>query len=332
MGSTFSFVFGGLPGNWLFSLMATFALASAMRGQDIVEMQNGLGTDSKKGVELVVLGIAQDGGTPQMGCNRPCCRNLFLRPKNEGLVSCLGLVDHIGRETAVIDATPDLPSQWHELAAYSGVEEPTWIFLTHAHIGHYSGLMQLGREALGAKSVLVGAMPRMKEFLENNGPWNQLVELNNIQIESLTPNVPHSIFKGRMKLTPMLVPHRDEYSETVGFLVEGPNRKALFIPDIDKWSLWERSLADELAAVDVAFLDGTFFNDGELNRDMSEIPHPFVSETMNLLKNLPASEKAKVHFIHLNHTNPLWQESDPALEQVERLGFRVAFEGQVIGL
>ncbi|MGB1076654.1 MAG: MBL fold metallo-hydrolase [Flavobacteriales bacterium] len=332
MGSLFSSVFGGFLGHRLFGLMTIFAFASALWGQDIIDLHNGLGTDSKKGVELVVLGIAQDGGTPQMGCNRPCCRNLFLRPKNEGLVSCLGLVDHDGGETAVMDATPDLPSQWHELAAYSGVEQPTWIFLTHAHIGHYSGLMQLGREALGAKSVSVGAMPRMKEFLENNGPWDQLVELNNIEIESLSPDVPHSIFQGRVKLTPMLVPHRDEYSETVGFLVEGPNRKALFIPDIDKWSLWNRSLADELAAVDIAFLDGTFFNDGELNRDMSEIPHPFVTETLELLKNLPASEKAKVHFIHLNHTNPLWQHDGPAHERVVRAGFRVAVEGQIVGL
>ena len=72
----------------------------------------------------------------------------------------------------------------------------------------------------------------------------------------------------------MLIPHRDEYSETVGFVIRGPDRSALFLPDIDKWDRWERKIADVLADADVAYLDGTFFADGELlGRDMSKIPH-----------------------------------------------------------
>ena len=42
-------------------------------------------------------------------------------------------------------------------------------------MGHYSGLMHLGREAANTSKVPVYAMPRMLEFLAKNGPWNQLL-------------------------------------------------------------------------------------------------------------------------------------------------------------
>ena len=86
--------------------------------------------------------------------------------------------------------------------------------------------------------------------------------------------------EGGLQVTPLLVPHRDEYTETVGFWIQGPNRSALFIPDIDKWERWDSlgtAIEDWIAKVDVAYLDGTFLEEGEIpGRAIEEIPHPFI--------------------------------------------------------
>ena len=206
------------------------------------------------------------------------------------------------------------------------------IFLTHAHIGHYSGLIHLGHEVMGAKNIPVYAMPRMKNFLEKNGPWNQLVTKSNIQINSIYDDNVINI-NDRVSVKPFLVPHRDEFSETVGFKIKGLSNSILFIPDIDKWNIWNKDIISEVNSNDYLLLDGTFFDGNELpGRDMSEIPHPFVSESINLFKGLPIKEKNKIHFIHFNHSNPLIWSTSNELNFLIKEGFNIAKQGQVIKL
>ena len=200
------------------------------------------------------------------------------------------------------------------------------IFLTHAHIGHYAGLMFLGHEVMGARNVPVFAMPRMAGFLTNNGPWSQLLEFNNIVLKPLRNNETQPL--GRIRVTPFLVPHRDEFSETVGYRIEGPNRSAIFIPDIDKWADWQTDLSELVKSVDYALLDATFFADGELpGRDMSKIGHPFVTESMQVLDGLSHGERQKVWFIHMYHTNPLLNPESNESMQVISAGFNIARQG-----
>lgn len=316
----------------------TYLLAVASIGLGACSMDKTPSTPipEKAGPFLQVLGTLQDGGAPHIGCKRPCCRNLFLRPATDRKVVCLGVTDtneHGERVGGVFEATPDFPAQLH--AFQSDWDIPLnrlSVFLTHAHIGHYSGLMFLGREAQGAQNVHVWAMPRFREFLSNNGPWSQLVELGNIRLEALTAQQPVPIGE-TVRVVPLRVPHRDEYSETVGYRIEGPRKSALFIPDINKWDVWDLALEDELAKVDYAFLDATFYDAEEVGyRDMAEIPHPFMVETMEHLGGLPLSEKAKVHFIHLNHTNPCLDSTSHAYRSVVDAGFHVARFGQILPL
>ena len=283
---------------------------------------------------LVVLGTAQDAGYPQAACMKACCQAYWKGEVNRQFPVALGLIDRVSIQAWLFEATPDIKDQLVLLSDHLPPDKtliPDGIFLTHAHIGHYTGLMDLGHEVMGAKAVPVYAMPRMKAFLTNNGPWSQLVELNNISLNDLQENKPVSL-TNELQVIPIRVPHRDEFSETVGFRIEGRNRKALFIPDIDKWSKWKRDIKTEIEAVDVALIDGTFLKNGELpNRDMSQIPHPFVEESILLFKDLSDSEKQKITFIHFNHTNPLiWDAAER--ERVEKAGFRVAREGDIIEL
>ena len=297
-----------------------------------------LGEEESK-VELIVLGIAQDGGFPHIGCQKECCRDAWTEPRLRRFVTCLGLVDHRNHRRWMFEASPDLPHQLRLLDTHSWSHQRgddakllDGIFLTHAHIGHYTGLMYLGREALGAEQVPVYAMPRMAEFLRRNGPWSQLVRLKNIKVQSMKADVESSAGQ-QVQVTPILVPHRDEFSETVGFIIKGPQRSALFLPDIDKWERWDTSIEALILDVDIALVDGTFFDNAELpDRDMSEIPHPFIVESMRRFAQLPADQRTKIHFIHLNHSNPALDDSSAAAQQIRQNGFHVAERGQVFDL
>lgn len=289
---------------------------------------------SLDGARLVVLGIAQDGGVPQAGTTD----EKAWEPAARRLVTSLALIDPAGGKRYLFEASPDFPTQLHLLdrlaptAARPGLDG---IFLTHAHVGHYLGLAHLGREVMGAKQVPVWAMPRMGEFLRSNGPWSQLIELGNIELHPLAADRPVGLGSG-LSVTPILVPHRDEYSETVAFIIRGPRRSVLFLPDIDKWEKLDQRgvrIEDLIASVDVAYLDGTFFADGEIpGRAMLDIPHPFIRESLARFADLPAAERAKVHFIHFNRTNPALDPSGPAAQEIRGAGFGLAVEGQEVQL
>jgi pyrroloquinoline quinone biosynthesis protein B len=283
-------------------------------------------------IRAVVLGIAQDGGVPHIGCRQPLCVSARHDPGRRQRVACLGLVDEASGQRFLIDATPDLAAQIDSLNEGRPPANPRrpvdGIFLTHAHVGHYTGLMYLGREALGADRVQVHATARMAAFLWENQPWKQLVTQGQIEVREMLPG--SEIAMGRFRITPVSVPHRDEISDTVGYRVRGPSRSLLYIPDIDKWERWDRQVADEVAAVDVALLDGTFEDAGEIpGRSPADVPHPLVGETMARLG--APSLRGRVHFIHLNHTNRLWWDAD-ALRVVEARGFRVARDGDAFPL
>lgn len=284
---------------------------------------NGQGALPNKNPFVVVLGTLQDGGSPHMGCEKECCKN----PDASRKVVSLGLIDPVSNKKFLLEASPDFVSQTRTLKALlpsSANKLPDGIFLTHAHIGHYAGLMFLGREAMNSKTVPVYAMPKMKSFLENNGPWSQLVTLNNIQINPLSEGKWEKISPS-LKVKPILVPHRDEFSETVGFIIEGPQKKLLFIPDIDKWEKWRTDIVSLIKEVDHALIDGTFFSAAEVgNRNIAEIPHPLVQESMQLFDALPAKEKEKIMFIHFNHTNPLLNEQSEEARLLKSKGFRIA--------
>ena len=278
---------------------------------------------------VMVLGIAQDAGYPQMNCKKGCCKQAWENPEFQITTSCLAIVDPMSKEQWIIDATPNIKNQLQLLKRKTGTEKIDGILLTHAHMGHYTGLMHFGREVMGTDNLPVFAMPKMKTFLEENGPWSQLVDLENINIKSIKSDSTFSL-SARIKIKPFLVPHRDEFSETVGYEITINNKSLIFIPDIDKWGKWETNISDLIEEVDYAFLDATFYKNGELKRDMSEIPHPFVEESMELFSALTETDKQKIHFIHFNHTNPLLIEGSTAQKEVLKKGFNLAKEGQII--
>ncbi|MCA9494529.1 MAG: MBL fold metallo-hydrolase [Myxococcales bacterium] len=274
-----------------------------------------------------VLGIAQDGGHPQTGCLRPCCvpaRATGLRH----LVSCLGVVD--GERRFMLDCTPDFPTQLHLL----GAPPLDGILLTHAHMGHYTGLLQLGPEAWAPRDVPVHVMPGMEAFLSANEPWASLAADGHAVWSPLRAGEPVPLTE-RLSVVPRLVPHRGPWSETVALELRGPSRRALYLPDLDRWGTAEEG-ADPvvlLESVDRAWVDGTFFDLGEIPwRDPAAVIHPLVRDTVERLSAVPDELRSRLVFIHLNHTNPLLDPDSDASRWIADQGFSVAREGDVFEL
>ena len=281
---------------------------------------------------IYILGNTQDAGMPHIGCKHKFCLDNFTKYE-EFYVTSIAVVNSDLNKYILFEATPDITYQLNNLKnnIFQEFLLPEALYISHAHIGHYSGLMYFGREALGTKNLLVKVLPKMSIFLRKNGPWSQLVELNNIQIKN-TKFDESNLELSNIQVTPIKVPHRDEYSETAGYIIKGKNKKALFIPDIDKWEKWDKKLIDLVMSFDYLLLDATFYDMEEINRDISEIPHPLVSETINLLNTLSKEYKSKVYFIHMNHTNPMLDPDSDLSKSVIEKGFNIARLGQKLYL
>ena len=277
-------------------------------------------------VNISILGTVQDGGIPHLGCEKSCCKDSFVKGFSNKRVVSLGISDLKENKNYLIEASPDISYQLNDFLK-NGKKNLHGIFITHAHIGHYSGLINFGKEVLNSSKMPLYLMPKMTEFISSNGPWSQLVEQKNVELKKIF-NEKEEKLTNDLSIIPLRVPHRDEYSETVGFKIIGPKKSALFIPDIDKWEKWDKSIKKLITQVDYAFLDGTFYDAQEINnRDISEIPHPFIIESLKLFEDLNKLNRNKIYFIHLNHTNPANNKKSKAYKLIISKGLNVAQEG-----
>lgn len=281
---------------------------------------------------IYILGNTQDAGVPHIGCESEFCQNNYESTSNFYSTS-IAVVDLAINKYILFEATPDITRQLNKISndLFQKFTLPESIYLSHAHIGHYSGLMYLGRESLGAKNINVRTLPKMTNFLRNNGPWSQLININNIELQKIDFNSKLSSLNNII-VKPIQVPHRDEYSETAGFIIQGKSKKALFIPDIDKWEKWNENLEEIIYKYDYLVLDATFYDEKEINRDIKEIPHPLVIETIQFLDHLPINQKNKIYFIHMNHTNMMLDPESKLTRLVNQKGFKIARVGQKLYL
>jgi pyrroloquinoline quinone biosynthesis protein B len=287
--------------------------------------------------ETIVLGIAQDGGLPHVGCSKPCCVDA-RRTGRRLYPACVAIHDRETGRLCLIECTPRIEPQLavlHELTGLRGRgrgRRPVdAVMLTHAHMGHYLGLAQFGKEVASTDHLPVFVSPRFAAFLRGNGPWKLMVENENIVIHEIAPGSEFSPMEG-IRVTPIAVPHRDEYSDTMAFQIRGPNRAVLFVPDVDSWSEQPGLLDRLVAGMDVAYLDATFYDGSELpDRIMALVRHPFIRETMAELGDRAKARPGRFRFIHLNHTNPALH--DPRIRRrIEAAGFRIAKQGERVGL
>ena len=281
----------------------------------------------------LVLGTAQDGGVPQLSCYTPRCARARREPQ---YVTSLALVHPQRDRYYLVDASPDITRQVDLIPAAgfrarAAARRPfDGIFLTHAHIGHYLGLALLGREGVGMQETPVYCTPRMRTYLSTNGPWSLMVDEGRI----VFPDVPvDTVFEVDEWLSARMipVPHRPEFSDTVGWLFRGPSGSVLYLPDIDRWEEWQYPVVDIVRAVDVSLIDGSFYSAEEVpGRRIEDIPHPLIPHTMDLLEGT-VRDGARVVFTHFNNTNPA-PDSGEETEKIRRRGFEIAQQGMRLPL
>lgn len=291
------------------------------------------GSDLASPVLVTVLGIAQDGGVPHAGCQCERCRRAMDDPSCRQLVVSLAIIDRRQQPSKVwlIDATPDLIWQLELLRDDLSrsdrprqLRQPDGVFLTHAHMGHVGGLQQFGRESFGVRDLPVYASAPMQQLLRETRLLAPTVDRFRFeQIEhgrriTLAPD---------LTIEPLAVPHRDEWGVgTFGFRITGPERSALYLPDIDRWEDWED--ADHvLRSVDVAIVDACFYGPDEIG-GRTDIPHPFVTDTLERFAGIPG----QLVLTHLNHTNPLLDPDSEETRTVQSAGVAIAETGSSYAL
>jgi pyrroloquinoline quinone biosynthesis protein B len=289
---------------------------------------------AKSEVSAIVLGSAQDGGVPHAGCRCDHCNAARSNPRLRRRSPSLAVLHEGEMKSFVIDAGPDFPNQLDYLPrGWAGERNPVHgIFLSHAHIGHYLGLAHLGREVLSSDRLPVWCSERMAAFLRENAPWSLLVDLENIELRVIRPGEPVTL-AGNLSVTPIEVLHRGEFTDTLFFKIEGPGASLLYLTDIDRWDGLKPPIEELAADADISLLDGTFYSPDELpGRDMSEIPHPPVSQTMDRLQHIADKGKNRIFFTHLNHSNLLLDSDGEKLRALRERGFDVVFDGKTFEL
>jgi pyrroloquinoline quinone biosynthesis protein B len=281
------------------------------------------------GIEVVILGTAQDAGLPHLGCRGDRCLRAVADPSLRKRVASIGIRAggiRGGDSLFLVDATPDTVSQITDLqrGLDRGRKPLDGIFLTHAHIGHYLGLAFLGKESIAADRVPVYCTESMVDYLSKNGPWSLLVSSEHIVLRPIPAKLQ---LADNLEIEVLDVPHRDEFTDTIGFIFTGPKKSLLYIPDIDRWDELVPSIEKLAERVDVLLLDGSFWDPGrELSaRDPSKIPHPPMPETMRRLGSFAGTRR--IFFTHLNHTNPAWDKDSSERAKIEEAGFGIIEDG-----
>jgi|TARA_B100001741_G_C16551229_1_gene599492 pyrroloquinoline quinone biosynthesis protein B len=288
-------------------------------------------------VRVVVLGISQDGGFPQAGCNLDCCQSVKNNPSLTKHPVSMGIIGSDGSKH-LIEATRDLAWQlnlWDSVESNETLLSSLWI--THAHHGHIDGLGLFGKEVINAKKLNVHCSESLSKLIKRTPNWNLLVESENIVINSFINSISYTPSPNcGFEIKPIKIPHRAELSDMHAFLIIGPNKNLLFLPDHDTWEstlkfVNMRTIRDWFKAesIDFALIDGTFWSSNELvGRNQKNVPHPTVSETLKLIGN-KKFEDPVIKFTHLNHTNPLNNKSSNEFLEVKKMGWSVAEEGEI---
>jgi pyrroloquinoline quinone biosynthesis protein B len=276
---------------------------------------------------LTVLGIAQDGGRPQPGCQRPCCQDL-LAVDYRSPVS-LGIKTKNGT-TILIEATRDLGRQ---LITF-GEPSIDHLFLTHAHLGHVDGLGLFGRETMSARGIPLHSSQSMQNLIKSTPAWALLLEQGVFELTKIG-----YVEIDDVVIESIAIPHRAELSDMHAFVLRGKEHSVLFLPDHDSWDQTlaahsAPSIREWLKEIEVthALLDGTFWSGDELQgRDMSVVPHPTIQDSLARLGQKQSGDP-EIYFTHLNHTNPAYREDGAEYQKITKFGWRVSSEGQRINL
>ncbi len=275
-------------------------------------------------MQIIILGSGQDAGIPHTGCYCDICSKARKDVKYRRLGPSIAILDEKEGFCYLIDASPDFKYQLDMIREQvnkikrKGRIPISGILLTHAHLGHCSGLWHLGKEAVEEKNLPVFCTSKMEQFLQSNYPFSLLVQRNNIELREITPDEEFEL--DGFKCVPIQVPHRNEAVDCVGYLIKS-NKRTIYLPDVDYWT---DRVIDEIKTSDIAIIDGTFYSKDEISR-FDDVPHPPIEDTIELLRDVDT----EIYFTHINHTNAI-NKDGMEREYIESKGFKIAYDGMIM--
>ena len=283
---------------------------------------------------IEVLGTVQDGGLPHAGCLCGNCERARASTDRAEMVVSIAIIDEQSPASTVwlIDATPDINEQIYLLKNVLGtkpdrprqIRQPDALLLTHAHMGHVNGLNQLGRESMSVRGLPVHGPPGVLNLLDNNDLMGPTVE--RFDLRPIHPMEEVRVSEN-ITVQAIPVPHRDEWDAgTYAYRIQGPERSALYLPDIDSWDDWPDA-DKQVRSVDYAIVDACFFSLDEIG-GRTDVPHPVITETLQRFSDI----KGRLILTHFNHSNPVLNPDSRERRQVLDAGAELAHTGMVLDL
>lgn len=263
-------------------------------------------------MEVEVLGNAQDGGVPHLGCDCQVCEkarddreeikyasSLLLREENEG-----------DGFRYLVDASPDIR---HQVRGnfLDGV------FITHGQLGHINGLLSFGIEVFDSSGLTVHCTEETQDFINKNDPYRLLVDRGNIELNTVEDGNSVDIQGCKVKFD--IIDHHIVTTDTLAFTIEGDEKTLLYMSTFMEWNDQTESLVEN---ADIAIIDGTFWSADEVGR-YEEIPHPTVEDTIERFED----SDTDIYFTHINHTNPILREDSDERQELEERGFSIVEQG-----
>ena len=303
-------------------------------------------------MHIRILGSAAGGGFPQWNCNCRNCRgvrdgSVAAQPRTQ---SSIALSDD-GERWILCNASPDIRAQIAAFPALQPARRPRdtaigAIVLLDSQIDHTTGLLSL-REGCPHQ---VWCTDMVHEDLSTGFPlfkmlshWNGGLSWNRIELDQsfsipACPNLRFTPLPLR-SAAPPYSPHRfDPHpGDNIGLIVEDlrSGGKLFYAPGLGKV---DAPLLEIMAASDVLLVDGTLWEDDEMQRrgvgtrtgrEMGHLAQNGPGGMLEVLEQLPRQRKV---LIHINNTNPILDEDSAERAELVRRKVEVAYDGMSIEL
>jgi pyrroloquinoline quinone biosynthesis protein B len=298
-----------------------------------------------------VLGSAAGGGVPQWNCACDNCSAARAGRRPARTQSGLA-VSADGKRWLLLNCSPDIAAQIEAFTplhprALRGTPIAGMLF-TDANVDHLGGLAVL-RQSGGDRGFILRSSAIVRKIAATQTAFAPFTQPPHRWLETPlgTPCEPVSetdLVGNELTVTALAVegttPGYDGRRRARGAVVAyeivdaARGARLLFAP---VFSRIDGALRSAIDSAHVAFLDGTFYADDELEsqhllaKRASALGHQPVGGEGGTLRALHAS-RSRVIFTHVNNSNPMLDPDSPAARAVREAPAEIAYDGMELSL
>ncbi|MGA7095484.1 MAG: MBL fold metallo-hydrolase [Candidatus Cybelea sp.] len=256
-----------------------------------------------------------------------------------------------GRRWMLLNCSPDIATQIEAFAplhpSYPRGTPIGAMLFTDANVDHIGGLAVLRQRGAagfllrssGVVHEIAIAQPAFAPFASSPHRWLE-VPLDSPCVAEDGDDIVGNALTVRALAVPGTTPGYDGRRTARGAVVayevadRGSERSLLFAP---VFSAIDDRLRDAITRADIAFLDGSFYDNDELSdagllpKRARELGHQPVGGSNGTLAQLHGTP-TRVVFTHLNNSNPMLDPRSLAHASVRESGSEIAFDGMELTL